>query len=164
MGVEIDGHALVDRVVRTIAGRDRRAVAALVTHDVHYEDPFSDTPYRGVEPITDHLAQLWAAFPDAQVEATGPCLYDGDRIVAIPLRLFGNHSGPIGSLPATDRFLNQHGMLVCELDATAHRVFRARLFADRYAVAVQLGTLPQSGTVGDRALRAIQGFGILRGR
>jgi hypothetical protein len=162
--VEIDGHALVDRVVRTIASRDRQAVAALVTFDVHHEDPFSETPYRGVEPVTDHLAALWSAFPDAQVEATGPCLHDGDRIVAIPLRLFGNHHGPLGSLPATDRFLNQHGMLVCELDATAHRIFRSRLFVDRYAAAVQLGVLPQSGTVGDRALRAIQGFGILRGR
>ncbi len=162
--MEIDGYALVDRVVRTIAGRDRRAVAALVTHDVHFEDPFSDTPYRGVEPVTDHLARLWAAFPDARVEATGPCLHDGDRIVAIPLRFFGNHSAPLGSLPATDRFLNQHGMLVCELDAGGGRIFRGRLFADRYAAAVQLGVLPASGTVGDRALRAIQGFGILRGR
>lgn len=164
MTTEIDGDALVARVVQAIGSRDRQAVAALVTHDVHYEDPFSETPYRGAEPVIDHLARLWAAFPDAQAEATGPCLHDGDRIVAMPLRLFGNHSGPIGSLPATDRFLNQHGMLVCELDATARRVFRARLFADRYAAAVQLGVLPRSGTVGERALRAIQGFGILRGR
>lgn len=164
MGTEIDGQALVDRVVRAVGGRDRQLVAALVTHDVHYEDQFSEAPYRGVEPLIDHLAQLWAAFPDATVEATGPCLHDGDRIVAIPLRLYGNHSGPIGSLPATDRFLNQHGMLVCEMDAGGRRIFRARLFADRYAAAVQLGVLPQAGTVGDRALRAIQGFGILRGR
>lgn len=163
-GTGIDGQALIERVIRAVTGRDRQAIAALVTHDVHYEDPFSTTPYRGVESVTDHVAKLWAAFPDARVEATGPCLHDGDRIVALPLRLFGNHSGALGSLPATDRFLNQHGMLVCELDATAHRIFRVRVFADRYAAAVQLGALPQSGTVGDRALRAIQGFGILRGR
>lgn len=164
MGVEIDGQALVDRVVQAVGGRDRQAVAALITHDVHYEDPFAPTPFSGADPVIDHLAQLWSAFPDATVEATGPCLHDGERIVAIPLRLFGNHSAPLGSLPATDRFLNQHGILVCEMDAGGRRIFRGRLFADRYAAAVQLGVLPQAGTVGDRALRAIQGFGILRGR
>lgn len=162
--MEIDGQALVDRVVQAIGGRDRQAVASLVTHDVHYEDPFAPAPLRGADPLIDHLAQLWSAFPDAKVEATGPCLHDGDRIVAIPLRVLGNHSAPLGSLPATDRFLNQHGMLVCELDAGGRRIFRGRLFVDRYAAAVQLGVLPASGTVGDRALRAIQGFGILRGR
>lgn len=164
MGVQIDGHALVDRVIGVIAGRDRQAVTALVTHDVHYEDAFSSVPLRGFEQLADHLALLWGAFPDAQVEATGPCLHDGDRIVAIPLRVFGNQTGPLGPLPASNRFVNQHGMLVCELDATAHRIFRGRLFVDRYAAAVQLGVLPATGTVGDRALRALQGFGILRGK
>ncbi len=160
----IDGSVLVDRVVAALRSRDRGLVAALVTHDVHYEDPFVATPFRGVDPVLDHLTRLWTAFPAAAIEATGPCLHDGDRIVAIPLRLYGDHRGPIGTLPATNRFLNQHGMLVCELDPSAQRVLRARLFADRYGAAVQLGALPQEGTVGDRALRALQGFGILRGR
>lgn len=161
---QIDGQALLGRVVRTLGGRDRQAVAALVTHDVHYEDAFSAAPLLGPEQVADHLALVWSAFPDASFEATGPLLHDGDRIVALPLRLVGNHSDPLGVIPPTNRFVHVHGMLVLELDATAHRVHRARLFADRYAAAVQLGVLPQAGTVGDRAVKVIQGFGLLRGR
>ncbi|CAB4960750.1 unannotated protein [freshwater metagenome] len=164
---QIDGQALQVRVVRTLGSRDRQAVAALVTHDVHYEDAFAPAPLVGPEQVADHLALVWAALPDVSFEATGPVLHDGDRIVALPMRLVGNHTEPLGGVPATDRFLHVHGMLVLELDATAHRVHRvhrARLFADRYAASVQLGVLPQAGTVSDRAVRAIQGFGLLRGR
>lgn len=162
--MEIDGEALLGRVVRTIGSRDRQAVVALVTHDVSYEDSFVDGALFGPDQLADHLAQLWNAFPDAQVQATGPCLHDGDRLVAIPLRVVGNHLGPLGAIPPSKRFLNLHGMLAVELDATAHRIHRARLFVDRYTAAVQLGVLPSSGSVGERAVRAIQGFGLLWGK
>jgi hypothetical protein len=162
--MEIDGEALLGRVLRTLGSRDRQAVAALVTHDVHYEDAFADAPLLGPDRLADHLTALWSAFPDARFEATGPLLHDGSRIVAIPLRVTGNHTASLGAIPASERFLHVHGMLVLELDATAHRVHRGRLFADRYAASVQLGVLPESGTVGDRAVRAIQGFGLLWGR
>ncbi|MDO9407592.1 ester cyclase [Patulibacter sp.] len=161
---QIDGEALQVRVVRTLGSRDRQAVAALVTHDVHYEDAFAPAALIGPDQVADHLALVWSAFPDVSFETTGPALHDGDRIVALPMRVVGNHTEPLGGVPATDRFLHVHGMLVLELDATAHRVHRARLFADRYAAAVQLGVLPQAGTVSDRAVRAIQGFGLLWGR
>jgi hypothetical protein len=161
---EIDGEALQGRVVRTLGSRDRQAVAALGTHDVHYEDAFTVAPLLGPEQLADHLALIWSAFPDVAFETTGPVLHDGDRIVALPMRLVGNHTEALGAVPATDRFVHVHGMLVLELDATAHKVHRARLFADRYAASVQLGVLPQSGTVGDRAVRAIQGFGLLWGK
>jgi steroid delta-isomerase-like uncharacterized protein len=161
---EIDGEALLGRVVRTLGSRDRQAVAALVTHDVHYEDAFAPAPLLGPDQVADHLALIWAAFPDVAFEATGPVLHDGDRIVALPLRLVGNHTENLAGVPATDRFVHVHGMLVLELDAGAHKVHRARLFADRYAASVQLGVLPETGTVGDRAVRAIQGFGLLWGK
>lgn len=162
--VEIDGEALLNRVVRTLGSRDRQAVTALVTHDVHYEDAFVGVPLLGPDQLADHLALVWGAFPDARFEATGPLLHDGHRIVAIPMRVTGNHTAALAGIPASERFLHVHGMLVLELDATAHRVHRARVFADRYAAAVQLGVLPQAGTVGDRAVRAIQGFGLLWGK
>jgi len=162
--VQIDGHALMDRVTGAIEGRDPQLVTRLVTHDVHYEDPFGRMPHVGAQELVDRVSSVWEAFPDLRVEATGPCLHDGDRIVALPLRGFGNHRGWLGQLPATERFVNVHGVLVCELDATAHRLHRVRLFLDRYGAAVQLGALPEEGTVGDRALRALQGFGLLRRR
>ena len=161
---QIDGEALQGRVLRTLGSRDRHAVVALVTHDVHYEDAFADAPLLGPDALADHLAHVWSGIPDASFEATGPVLHDGERIVALPMRVVGNHTETLAGVPATNRFVHVHGMLVLELDATAHKVHRARLFADRYAAAVQLGVLPQAGTVGDRAVRAIQGFGLLRGR
>jgi hypothetical protein len=161
---ELDGEALQGRVVRTLGSRDRQAVAALVTHDVHYEDAFSAAPLLGPDQLADHLALVWSALPDASFEAPGPVLHDGDRIVALPMRVVGNHTEALGGVPATNRFVHVHGMLVLELDAAGVRVHRARLFADRYAASVQLGILPQTGTVGDRAVRAIQGFGLLWGK
>jgi len=160
---DLDRDAILHRVATAAAGRDRRAVADLLAHDVHYEDGFLDGPLRGAEAVTDHLAALWQAFPDLRVEPTGPCLHDGGRIVALPLRVLGDHRGPLGTLPPTERFLHLHGILVCELDLN-RRLWRIRLFADRYDACVQLGVLPEAGTVGDRAIRALQGFGLLRGR
>ncbi|MDX8152280.1 ester cyclase [Patulibacter brassicae] len=164
MAGSLDGDALARRILDAIGGRDRRLVADAVAHDVHYEDPFLPGPLRGPDALADHLALLWQAFPEGRVESTGPCLHDGGRIVALPLRLLGDHRGPLGPLPPTERFAHVHGMLVCELDLAGRRLWRARLFVDRYEACVQLGVLPEAGTVGDRAIRALQGFGILRGR
>src|ERR671929_3758 len=46
--------------------------------DVHYEDPLTPEPLHGVEALGRRAETLWAAFPDARVNATGPRLADGD--------------------------------------------------------------------------------------
>jgi hypothetical protein len=43
-------------------------------------------------------------------------------------------------------------------------VSRARGFFDVYDVAVQLGLLPQRGSLGESALMVLRGFGLLRPR
>ena len=53
-----------------------------------------------------------------------------------------------------------HAVLYCELDARRELLWRVRAFYDVYAAAVQLGLLPRRGTLGERALLMIRGFGL----
>jgi hypothetical protein len=50
----------------------------------------------------------------------------------------------------------------CELDDG--RLRRVRAFFDLYDAAVQLGVLPARGTLGEKALLVLRGFGLRAGR
>ncbi len=102
-------------------------------------------------------AQLWSAFPDARLNATGPRLSDGTHAAA-PAKLLGTHRGPLEGLAATHRFVVVHVVFFCEL--RDGRLFRVRAFLDAYDAAVQLGVLPRRGTLGGRALLMLRGFGL----
>jgi hypothetical protein len=43
------------------------------------------------------------------------------------------------------------------------RFFRVRAFFDVYGAAVALGVLPRPGTLGEKALLMLRGFGLSRG-
>jgi hypothetical protein len=43
------------------------------------------------------------------------------------------------------------------------RMFRIRAFCDVYGAAVSRGVLPRPGTLGEKALLMLRGFGLLRG-
>jgi steroid delta-isomerase-like uncharacterized protein len=150
---------LVDRWQAAWAGRDRRTFGEVCTPDVHYEDPLCAEPLEGPDAIADHAARMWTAFPDARVERTGERLADG-RFVAVPCKVVGTHRGELEGLPATGRFVVVHLVCYAELDPRAERVFRARSFFDAYDAAVQLGVLPAHGTLGERALLMLRGFGL----
>jgi hypothetical protein len=137
---------LVDRWQAAWAGRERRAFADVCTPDVHYEDPLCGEPLEGPDAVADHAARLWTAFPDARVERTGERLADG-RYVAAPCKVLG-------------RFVVVHLVCYAEIDPRGERVFRARSFFDAYDAAVQLGVLPGRGTLGERALLMLRGFGL----
>ena len=40
------------------------------------------------------------------------------------------------------------------------KLFRVRAFFDAYGAAVTLGVLPKPGTIGERALLVLRGFGL----
>jgi hypothetical protein len=65
-------------------------------------------------------------------------------------------------LPASDRFLVVHCVFYCELQGD--RLLRVRGFFDVYDAAVQLGVLPGRGTLGEKALMMLRGFGLRSGR
>ena len=63
---------------------------------------------------------------------------------------------------AINRFIVVHCLFYCEL---AHeRIHRVRAFFDLYDAAVQLGVLPARGTLGEKALLVLRGFGLRSGR
>jgi steroid delta-isomerase-like uncharacterized protein len=154
-----DVDALIDRWQAAWVGRDRGAFAAVCAPDVHYEDPLCGEPLESSDALADHAERLWAAFPDARIERTGERLSDG-RFIAAPFKLLGTHRGEIEGLAPTGRYVVVHLVCYCELDPDRTRLWRVRAFLDAYDAAVQLGVLPARGTLGERALFMLRGFGL----
>jgi SnoaL-like polyketide cyclase len=155
-GVTVD--ELFDAWERAWSGRDPEAFAPLCDpEDVHYEDPLTPEPLESADAILRHAQRLWAGFPDARVQRTGERLTDG-RYTAAPVKLLGTHTAELEGLTPTRRFIIVHGVIYAELrDGLLHRV---RVFFDLYDAAVQLGVLPRSGTLGEKALLMLRGFGL----
>lgn len=149
--------ALFDALEAAWSGRDAAAFAPLCAPDLHYEDPLTPEPLAGAHALGAHAQRLWRAFPDARVERIGERLTDG-RFAVAPCKVLGTHRGELGDLPPTGRFVVVHAVAYCEL--AAGRLLRVRAFFDAYGAAVQLGVLPAHGSLSERALLALRGFGV----
>jgi len=143
------------------SSKDSAAFAPLCAADVHYEDPLTPEPLEGAAELGRHAARLWAAFPDARMERTGDRLSNG-KFLAAPCKLLATHREPLEGLPATNRFVVVHCVFYCEL--RDERLLRIRAFFDLYDAAVQLGVLPARGTLGEKALLVLRGFGLRAAR
>jgi steroid delta-isomerase-like uncharacterized protein len=143
------------------SGKDPDAFAELCTPDLHYEDPLTAEPLEGAAELGRHAERLWAGFPDARVEQTGERL-SNERFVAAPCKLLATHKASLEGLPATNRFIVVHCVFYCELRRA--RLLRVRGFFDVYDAATQLGVLPGRGTLGEKALLVLRGFGLRAGR
>jgi len=153
---------LMDGWERAWSGRDPRAFAPLVAEDFHYEDPLTPEPLESAAAVAAHAARLWKAFPDARLQRTGERLTGGEgRFLAAPAKLLANHSEPLEGLAATGRFVIVHAVFYCEL--SEGRLQRVRAFFDVYDAALQLGILPRPGTLSEKALLALRGFGLRAG-
>ena len=153
----MDVDRLFDAWERAWSGRDAAAFEAVCDPDVHYEDPFTDEPIVGVKSLGEQAGRMWAAFPDARVNATGQRLADGP-FVAAPCRILGTHEGRIGRISPTHNKLELHALVYAEL--REGRLLRVRAFFDVYGAGMQLGALPKHGTAGERALLMLRGFGL----
>ena len=129
--------------------------------DGMYEDPLEPEPLEGLAALAAHARRLRTAFPDMRLEAGGPEVLAGNH-ACVPWRFAGTNKGDVAALPASDRFLTLHGVHFLELRDGGVR--RARGFFDLYDVAVQLAMLPRRGSLGETALLALRGFGLLRPR
>ena len=150
---------LLDAFQAAWSASDPSAFYATCAADVHYEDPFRGEPLEGPAAIGRHASRLRAGFPDLRVDRAGVRLGDG-RFVAAPVKLIGTNTGELEGLPPTRRFVVVHAILYCELTAEGDALLRVRAFCDRYEAAVQLGLLPRPGTLGEKALLALRGFGL----
>ncbi|MGO9822824.1 MAG: ester cyclase [Solirubrobacteraceae bacterium] len=152
---------LIDGWQAAWSDKDPEAFGAICAAGIQYEDPLTVAPLNGVEALAEHAQRLWSAFPDARLEQTGSRLTDG-QFVAAPCKLLGTHREPLEGLPATRRFVVVHCIFYCELQ---HQLlFRVRGFYDVYDAATQLGVLPARGTLGEKALLVLRGFGLRAGR
>jgi hypothetical protein len=95
------------------------------------------------------------------VERTGERLHN-QRFVAAPCKLLATHKASLEGLPATNRFIVVHCVFYCEL--RREQLMRVRAFFDVYDAATQLGILPARGTLGEKALLVLRGFGLRAGR
>jgi steroid delta-isomerase-like uncharacterized protein len=152
---------LIDGWEAAWSGKDPDAFAEICSPEVHYEDPLTTEPLEGLDELTKHAARLWAGFPDARLERTGERLSNG-RFVAAPCKLLATHRAQLEGLPATNRFIVVHCVFYCEL--AQQRLLRVRAFFDVYDAATQLGVLPARGTLGEKALLMLRGFGLRAGR
>jgi steroid delta-isomerase-like uncharacterized protein len=157
----VDVDQLIDRWEAAWSSRDAAAFAPVCSPDVHYEDPLTREPLEGREALAAHAERLWTAFPDARLEKLGERLSDG-RFVAAPSKLLATNRGPLESLPPTNRFIVVPCVFYCELEEG--RLLRVRGFYDLYGAAAQLGILPGRGTVGEKLLLMLRGFGLRPGR
>jgi steroid delta-isomerase-like uncharacterized protein len=156
--------ALVARFLAAWSAADMGAeLAATCAPDLHYEDPLTfKGPLHGPGALTAHAARLRVAAPDARMESAGQPLTDG-RFLAAPARLLGTHTGEFEGFPPSGRAISVHAVLYCELDEARTRLWRIRAFFDLYDAAIQLGVLPKPGSLGERALMMLRGFGLRSG-
>ncbi len=150
---------LADALQGAWMSRDPGRFAEVCAPDLHYEDPLTERPLDGPAALGAHAERLWHVFPDVRLERSGPRLTDG-HFLAAPVKALGTHRGEVGGLPPTGRFVVVQAVLFCELDPRRERLWRVRAFFDLYDAATQLGVLPRSGSVGERALLLVRGFGL----
>ncbi len=148
---------LFDGWERAWSGRDPRGFEPLCDPELAYEDPLTPEPLHGVRGLARHARRLWTAFPDARVNTTGARLTDGEFACA-PCRILGTHDGPLGGIAPTGRALVVHALVYAQV--REGRLWRARAFFDVHGAATELGVLPKPGTVGEKALLVLRGFGL----
>jgi steroid delta-isomerase-like uncharacterized protein len=153
--------ALIDGWQAAWSSHEPGAFADVCAPGIQYEDPLTDEPLAGLAQLDAHAARLWAGFPDARLERTGMRLSDG-HFVAAPCKLLGTHREPLEGLPATNRFVVVHCVFYCELQSEL--LYRVRAFYDVYDAATQLGVLPARGTLSEKALLMLRGFGLRAAR
>jgi steroid delta-isomerase-like uncharacterized protein len=153
---------LIDGWEAAWSGKDPAAFTEVCAAGIQYEDPFTGgQPIQGTSTLAEHAGRLWAGFPDVRLERTGERLHD-ERFVAAPCKLVGTHRAPLEGLPASNKFLVVHCICYCELQNEL--LLRVRALFDVYDAAVQLGVLPGRGTLGEKALLVLRGFGLRAAR
>jgi steroid delta-isomerase-like uncharacterized protein len=152
---------LIDGWQAAWSGKDPAAFAEVCATGIQYEDPLTGEPVDGLDGLAAHAARLWEGFPDARLERTGERLANA-HFVAAPCKVLGTHRAALAGLPASNRFVVVHCIFYCELQNEL--LFRVRGFFDVYDAATQLGVLPARGTMGEKALLMLRGFGLRAAR
>ena len=148
------------------SGRDRAAFAPLCAPDVHYEDPLCRRAARRPRRRSPTTPRgCGTAFPDARLEPHGRAARRRALRRRAPCSCIGTHTRRLGALAATGRPLVVHAVVYCELDragAAAGGCARSSTSTTRPRAARR--RCPSPGTLGERALLLLRGFGLARRR
>ena len=140
-----------------VRSRRARPSTRCATTDVHYEDPLTPEPIEGAAAIAEHARAAVDGVPRRAHAAHRRAPVNGPYVAA-PVKVLATHRREVAGLAATNRFVIVHAVLYCEL--RDERLLRIRAFFDLYGAAVQLGVLPRPGTMGEKALLMLRGFGL----
>lgn len=115
----------------------------LMAADCEWETP--DGPLRGREEVRDYVGHFRTAFPDGR--HTIDHAIEADDTVAIRGHWTGTHTGvlatPQGDVPPTGRTVDMTFALFVSGDPGAGEASRVALYMDQFAMAAQLGMLPE---------------------
>ena len=150
---------LIDRWQAAWSGRDGARLPCAVRARRPLRGPRCREPLEGADEIAAHAALLWRCSPTRGSSAPGSGSPTGASSRA-PCKVLGTHRGSLDDLPATGRFLVMQVLFYCELDGDGRRLWRVRAFFDAYDAAIQLGVLPARGTISERAMLMLRGFGL----
>jgi steroid delta-isomerase-like uncharacterized protein len=154
-----------DRFAREFAERWQKAwnshdpdqVTALCTEDVVWDDPVTERPERGRQPVADYLRSVWRAFPDLTFTwPEGPYASFHGIKLALHWRVTGSMLGPIdppGFAP-TGRRIDLEGVDLLEIRDGLCCAYQG--FFDRQAVAQQVGAAPATGSQAERVAVSAQ--------
>jgi steroid delta-isomerase-like uncharacterized protein len=136
---------------------DVDGVAAMCTEDVVWNDPGLPEPTHGREGVRAFVRASARAFPDFQVEKLGrPHISAEEPRALARYRMTGTMLGPweYTNLAPTGRRIDVLG--VDEWTFTGELMSHYETYYDSLDMARQLGVLPPSGSVAERAMAGVQ--------
>lgn len=142
---------------------DADAIASLCSDDIVWEDPAMPDPLRGRDAVHDFASATFRVFPDFHIEAATLFSSPTDSCVLAPYRMsgtmLGRWSGTIGKSKAPEIAPTNAHFSIAGVDQWTFRdelICRYSTCYDGLALARQLGLLPASGSVGERAILPLQ--------
>lgn len=156
----------LERLHAAVNAHDARAVAALCSDDIIWDDPAAPEQLHGREAVFHfHRDIMFPAIPDVAVEVVdGPYLSLDGTGVAVRLRIKGTMTGPMtppGFAP-TDAPIEFETAEFSHFDNGL--LARHTVVLDMLSLARQIGAVPQAGGVADRVGVWLQHLAARRSR
>ena len=139
---------------------DLDRAAATVADDFELVDVAAGQTFHGPEGCREWLGTFRTALPDARTEIVN-LFTDGERVASEHIGR-GTHSGPFvtptGTIPATGRRVE---LRIGEIyEVRDGKIAKLYAYYDSATMMRQLGLLPPSGGVAERAMTALMGVGV----
>lgn len=147
---------------------DVAGISALMTDDVHYEDPAAPAAVmRGRAPVEQYARAGFVAIPDLHLDKLEEWGTPGGGVIASWFRFSGTFRAPmtapgLPSLAPTGGPLELFGMDRSEI--RDGRLARHQIFWDILELGRQIGAFPQRGTRAERFSRRLQPLAARRMR